>query len=66
MKDKDGNTELALAIINFKPEDEIFQLMKQYPNDMKEKNIDGNYPLHLACKRFKLEKVIVHLLNAFP
>jgi ankyrin repeat protein len=63
-----GNTELAIAIMNAHDltDDEILQLMKRCPNDIKTKDKDGNYPLHLACWKIKSEKIILHLLNTFP
>jgi ankyrin repeat protein len=66
MKDKNGNTELAIAIITGKSDDEILQLMKESLNNVQEKNISSYYPLHLACICNCSEKVVLQLLTCFP
>jgi hypothetical protein len=64
MKDKDGNTELAIAIMNRKSEDEILQLIEHCPDDIQEKNNAGFYPVEDAFTYS--EAVVLQLLTRFP
>jgi ankyrin repeat protein len=65
-RDEEGNTLLTSALMEKRPENVIFQLMDQYPYDIRTMNNDEEYPLHLACASKYSDKVVFTLLEYFP
>lgn len=66
MKDENGNTNLANAILKGKSNFRTLRLIKDCPNDIQQKTTNDQYPLHLACEFCRSEKIVLRLLNAFP
>jgi ankyrin repeat protein len=61
-----GNSKLSNAVIRRESADNILHLMKQFPNNIQQRNYDNEYPLHLACKYNHPDMVVLKLLTSFP